>query len=83
MDIVDVTIRDLKLYTKNLVEKEHNLGQLIEQSMKMIQLEEEKDKLNETDELDADDLFETPIIMTEEDFFEDLNNAEVGEENGE
>lgn len=80
MDIVDVTIRDLKLYTKNLIEKEYNLGQLIEQSMEQIKLEEEKDKLNETDEFDADDLFDTQIIMTEQDFFDELTNAEVGEE---
>lgn len=79
-DIVDVTIRDLKLYTKNLIEKEYNLGQLIEQSMEMIKLEEEKDKLNETDELDAEDLFDSPIIRTEQDFFEDLNNLEVLED---
>lgn len=78
-DIVDVTIRDLKLYTKNLVEKEHNLGQLIEQSMKLIQLEQEKDKLNETDEPDADDLFNTQIVMSEADFFNDLTNSEAGE----
>lgn len=83
MDIVDVTIRDLKLYTKNLIEKEYNLGQLIEQSMEQIKLEEEKDKLNETDELDADDLFDTQVIMTEEDFFNELNNAEVEEEDDE
>lgn len=79
-DVVDVTMRDLKLYTKNLVEKEHNLGQLIEQSLKQIQLDEEKDKLNETDELDADDLFETDITMSESDYFDQLQNAEVLEE---
>ena len=50
---------------------------MIEQSLKQIQLEEEKDKLNETDELDIDDLFETDITMTEADYFEELENAEV------
>lgn len=79
-DVVDVTIRDLKLYTKNLVEKEHNLGQMIEQSFKQIQLEEEKDKLNETDELSIDDLFDTNVTMTEQDFMDELTNAEVAEE---
>lgn len=72
-DIVDITIRDLKLYSKNLIEKEHNLGNLIEQAAKQIALEEANDKLNETDELTEEDLFGAEPIMLEDN---DLVNPE-------
>lgn len=78
-DQIDITLRDMNLYTKNLIETEHNLGQLIEQALKQIQLDEEKDSLNnETDEISVEELFDTQIIRTEEDFFDDLENVEVG-----
>lgn len=76
-DVVDVTLRDFKDYVKNLVENEHNLGELIEQSMQAIALEQEKDNLEDTDELTIDNLFDEPITLTEEDFMEDMVNAEV------
>lgn len=77
-DIVDVTIKDLKLYTKNLVEKEHNLGNMIEASMELIKLEEENDKINETDELSMENLFEESILLSDD----DLINPEVLLEDG-
>jgi len=78
-DVVDITIRDLKLYNKNLIEKEHNLGNMIEQAAKQIALEEAKDNLNETDELTEADLFDEDIILTDE----DLVNTEVYLDNDE
>lgn len=66
-DIVDVTLRDLNNYTRNLIEKEPGLANLIENSFKMIKEEEEKDRLGE----DVDeDLFEKDFI-TDEDFMKD------------
>lgn len=72
-DVVDITIRDLKLYNKNLVEKEHNLGNLIEEAAKQIALEEANDKLNETDEITEESLFGEDIILSDE----DLINPEI------
>lgn len=82
-DVVDVTIRDIKMYTQNLVENEHNLGELIEQSLKTIELEREKDLLEETDELDMDDLFGDTSPLTEDDLLEDLFNTEVSDDDRE
>ena len=67
-DVVDVTIRDLKMYTRNLVENEHNLGDMIESSMELIKIEEEKDALDDgaDGEMTVDSLFETTFLEKEE-----------------
>lgn len=49
-DKVDETLRDLKIYTRNLVEKEQGLGDLIESALKAMKMEDEKE-----DMLDVDD----------------------------
>ena len=66
-DIVDVTLRDMNQYTKNLIEKEPGLAQLIEEAFEAIRLEEEKDRMGEED----DSLFEDDREITDEDFFKD------------
>lgn len=68
-DIVDVTLRDLNNYTKNLIEKEPGLANLIENAFKAIKEEEEKDRITETDE--DEDLFEKDFI-SDSDFFKDI-----------
>lgn len=67
-DIVDVTLRDLNNYTRNLIMKEPGLATLIENAFEAIKLEEEKDRMGEDDE---EDLFEKDFI-TDKDFFEDF-----------
>ena len=67
-DIVDVTLRDLNNYTRNLIMKEPGLATLIENAFEAIKLEEEKDRMGEDDE---EDLFEKDFI-TDKDFFADF-----------
>lgn len=66
-DIVDVTLRDLNNYTRNLIMKEPGLAQLIEEATEAIKLEEEKDRMGEDED---ENLFDDGVI-TDEDFFRD------------
>lgn len=71
-DCVDETLRDLKLYTKNLVEKEQGLGDLIESALKAMKAEEEKEDLLDIDE-DSLESIEEEIqrdLITYEDYEE-------------
>lgn len=77
-DIVDVTIRDLKNYTKNLIEQEPGLAQLIEEATETIKLELEKENMSEDDSL-----FDSEDLITDDDFFRDagiLTNDEWGDD---
>ena len=69
-DVVDVTERDLKNYTEHLVKGELGLGDLIEQAIDQIVLDEEKDRME--GDLTDDDLFDEIGAPTEEDYLEDL-----------
>lgn len=75
-DIVDVTIRDMNNYTRNLVMNEPGLAQLIEEATETIKLEEEKDRL---DEEGTDNLFDDLDPITDEDYFKDagISNEEL------
>ena len=71
-DHVDETLRDLKLYTRNLVEKEQGLGDLIESALKAMKAEEEKEDLLDIDD-DSLEGIEEEIqrdLMTYEDYEE-------------
>ena len=71
-DKVDKTLLDLQSYTKTLVTEEMNLGNLIENAVKQIELDKEKEAM-ESDE-DADDLDDllfdedSKTLLTDEDF---------------
>ena len=71
-DCVDETLRDLKLYTRNLVEKEQGLGDLIESALKAMKADEEKEDLLDVDD-DSIESLEEEIqrdLMTYEDYEE-------------
>lgn len=73
-DIVDVTLRDLNNYTKNLIQNELNLDSLIEQGIEQIKLDEEKDRMEDKDMalFDDDEYNEEDIFKrVEEDLIED------------
>lgn len=61
-DCVDKTLEDLKRYTYNLVVNEQGLGDLIEQAMKAMQKDSEKEDLEDEDEEE--------IILEDVDFIE-------------
>lgn len=67
-DKVDETLRDLKIYTRNLVEKEQGLGDLIESALKAMKAEDEKE-----DMLDVDD---DSLESIEEEIQRDLDTYE-------
>lgn len=57
-DMVDETIRDMQRYTSTLIKEETNLSQLLEDAVKIVQkedIEEEKERLANTDAEDDDD----------------------------
>lgn len=71
-DHVDETLRDLKLYTRNLVEKEQGLGDLIESALKAMKADDEKEDLLDVDE-DSIESLEQEIqrdLMTYDDYEE-------------
>lgn len=55
-DVVDATIADMKDYTRRLVVEEMNLGNLIENAVKQMALEESKIELGNEDDEDTEEL---------------------------
>lgn len=71
-DVVDVTEKDLKNYTSNLIRGELGLGDLIEQAIEQIKLDEEKDAMSDNED---ESLFDVDIgAPTEEDYLIDLED---------
>ena len=76
-DKVDRTLQDLQNYTRQLVTEEMNLGNLIENAVKQIQADKEKEALTDADAASDDDVFEAELfdedkraILNDEDFEE-------------
>ena len=72
-DKVDRTLQDIQNYTHQLVVDEMNLGNLIENAVKQIQIDKEKEALRDADAAGDDDAFEAEL------FDEDGNLNETGE----
>lgn len=66
-DKVDRTLEDLKSYTRTLVTEEMNLGNLIESAVKQIAIEKEKAEDEDVD--DNEDLFEDKLFAEDSDNF--------------
>ena len=66
-DKVDRTLEDLKTYTRTLVTEEMNLGNLIESAVKQIAIE--KEKVEDEDIDDNEDLFEDKLFAEDSDNF--------------
>jgi hypothetical protein len=77
-DKVDRTLQDLQSYTRTLVTEEMNLGNLIENAVKQIQLDKEREAEAENDTTD-EDAFEESLFsdahtyLTDNDFSEFSN----------
>lgn len=72
-DKVDRTLQDLQMYTRNLVEEETNLSNLIENAMKQIEKDKEKEAELDADAASDDDLLEQELFeestpLTDQDF---------------
>lgn len=81
-DKVDITIRDMQKYTKDLVEKETNLSAMIEQAIKNNAREDENDE-----EDDDEIIFDDDVIgeLADSDFedFQNFLESEIQEEDEE
>ena len=81
-DKVDKTLLDLQNYTYSLVTEEMNLGTLIEQAVKEIAEDKEKEALASSEDIDEDELLEQELfgegeaILTDDDFIELRNLQE-------
>lgn len=89
-DKVDRTLQDLQSYTHSLITEEMNLGNLIEQAVKQIQQDKEKEALRDADAAaDDDEAFENDLFAEhdaeiKDDEFEELQQMiEREEENDE
>ena len=70
-DKVDRTIQDFQKYTRTLVTEEMNLGNLIENAVKQIQLDKEKEESRDADAAGDDDAFEAELFDEDQSFLED------------
>lgn len=64
-DKVDRTLQDLQKYTRQLVTEEMNLGNLIESAVKQIQIDKEKEALQDADAANDDEVFEAELFDEE------------------
>ena len=70
-DKVDRTLQDFQKYTRTLVTEEMNLGNLIEQAVKQIQLDKEKEALRDADAAGDDDAFEAELFDEDNAYLQD------------
>ena len=61
-DKVDRTLQDIQNYTHQLVVDEMNLGNLIENAVKQIQIDKEKEAIHEADAANDDEIFEAELF---------------------
>ena len=70
-DKVDRTLQDFQKYTRTLVTEEMNLGNLIEQAVKQIQADKEKEALRDADAAGDDDAFEAELFDEDNSYLQD------------
>ena len=80
MDRVDETLEDMKHYTHSLVTEEMNLGNLIENAVKQMAIEESKE---EDEDIEEELSFEEIEALKDEDFEEYVDFIEEQEEDDE
>lgn len=78
-DCVDKTLEDLKRYTYNLVVNEQGLGDLIEQAMKAMQQDSEKEDLEDDD--DEEEVLEDIDFIEHKEFLEEQRKLDEESEN--
>ena len=70
-DKVDRTIQDFQKYTYNLVTEEMGLGNLIENAIKELQVDKEKESQIDESDADEDEVFESELFSDDATFLED------------
>lgn len=76
-DHVDRVLEDLEAYTRNLVTKEMNLGNLIDGALRQIQIDQEKEAEDSADAATEEDLFSGELSSDEEErMFQSISDYE-------
>lgn len=78
-DKVDRTLQDLQSYTRTLVTEEMNLGNLIEQAVKQIEIDREKEAEYAVDADNDEDAIENSLFTDSEVFLQDQDYEEFRE----
>lgn len=78
-DKVDRTLQDLQSYTRTLVTEEMNLGNLIEQAVKQIEIDREKEAEYAVDADNDDEAMENSLFTDSEVFLQDQDYEEFKE----
>ena len=78
-DKVDRTLQDIQSYTRSLVTEELNLGNLIENAVKQIELDKLKEAEMDADAADDDDLLEQELFEEPEKAISDKDFADFSE----
>jgi len=80
-DKVDRTIQDLQEYTRSLIRDETNLGDLIDNAVKLIEQDKEREaSANITEDMTEDEIIERTLFSdAAEDFIQDENYDEFNE----
>lgn len=76
-DKVDRTLQDFQKYTHTLVTEEMGLGNLIENAMKQIQMDKEKEEQMDADAAGDDDAFEAELFDEEQSFLKDEDFSQL------
>jgi len=76
-DKVDRTLQDLQTYTRTLVTEEMGLGNLIENAVKQLQSDQEKEAMRDADAAGDDDAFEAELFEEDQAFLEDEDFQEL------
>ena len=61
-DKVDRTLQDIQNYTRQLITEEMNLGNLIENAVKQIQIDKEKEAIHDADAANDEEIFEAELF---------------------
>lgn len=79
-DKVDRTIQDLQEYTRSLVNNEMNLGNLIENAVKLIEQDKEREANELSDDIDEDEIMEATLFSDKaENYIQDEDYDEFNE----
>lgn len=70
-DKVDRTLQDLQNYTRTLITEEMNLGNLIEQAVRQIQLDKEKEASRDAEAADDEEAFEAELFDEDQSYLND------------
>ena len=70
-DKVDRTLQDLQKYTRTLITEEMNLGNLIEQAVRQIQVDKEKEASRDAEAADDEEAFEAELFDEDQSYLND------------